>query len=166
MDGPATSPPARPLILIAGISRDAREMYRDYFRWSGWSVLLASSSLMAFDLAAARQPDIVATCDRLRPRDGLLLCEQLHADPRTSHIPVVILMTATTTLDRQRAELAGCATILLQPALPKLLFAEARRLVARAGRSRTLGAADGAQAAPSRPPSRRRVSGGQTRQNI
>jgi len=92
----------RPLILVAGLSRDAREMYQEFFLWSGWSVVLAPNGLVAFDLAVAHQPDIVATSDRLRPRDGLLLCEQLHADPRTSAIPVVILTTATTTLDLQR----------------------------------------------------------------
>jgi CheY-like chemotaxis protein len=127
---------ARPLILIAGISRDAREMYQEFFVWSGWDVALAPNSLLAFDLAASLQPDIVATSDRLRPRDGLLLCEQIHADPRTAHIPVVILTTATTTLDRQRARMSGCATLLLQPTLPSLLLAEARRLVARARRSK------------------------------
>jgi CheY-like chemotaxis protein len=126
----------RPLILIAGISRDAREMYQEFFVWSGWDVALAPNSLIAFDLAVTLQPDVIATSDRLRPRDGLLLCEQIHADSRTAPIPVVILTTATTTLDRQRARLAGCATLLLQPTLPSLLLAEARRLVARARRSR------------------------------
>jgi CheY-like chemotaxis protein len=136
MHADTPAPPTRPLILIAGISRDAREMYQEFFLWSGWGVVLAPNSLVAFDLAIAHQPDIVATSDRLRPRDGLLLCEQLHADPRTAHIPVVILTTATTTLDRQRARLAGCATLLLQPTLPRLLLAEARRLIARARRAR------------------------------
>jgi two-component system, cell cycle response regulator DivK len=126
----------RPLILIAGISRDAREMYQEFFVWSGWDVALAPNSLIAFDLAVTLQPDVIATSDRLRPRDGLLLCEQIHADSRTAQIPVVILTTATTTLDRQRARLAGCATLLLQPTLPSLLLAEARRLVARARRLR------------------------------
>ena len=126
----------RPLILIAGISRDAREMYEEFFVWSGWDVALAANSLIAFDLAVSLQPDVLATSDRLRPRDGLLLCEQIHADSRTAHIPVIILTTATTTLDRQRARLAGCATLLLQPTLPSLLLAEARQLVARARRSR------------------------------
>jgi CheY-like chemotaxis protein len=126
----------RPLILIAGISRDAREMYQEFFVWSGWDVALAPNSLIAFDLAVTLQPDVIATSDRLRPRDGLLLCEQIHADSRTAPIPVVILTTATTTLDRQRARLAGCATLLLQPTLPSLLLAEARQLVARARRAR------------------------------
>jgi CheY-like chemotaxis protein len=136
MHAATTDPPTRPLILIAGISRDAREMYQEFFLWSGWGVVLAPNSLVAFELAVNHQPDVVATSDRLRPRDGLRLCEQLHADPRTAHIPVVILTTATTTLDRQRAQLSGCATLLLQPTLPRLLLAEARRLIARAVREK------------------------------
>jgi CheY-like chemotaxis protein len=151
---PTDATAARPLILIAGISRDAREMYQEFFVWSGWGVALAPNSLVAFDLAASLQPDIVATSDRLRPRDGLLLCEQIHADPRTSHIPVVILTTAHAALDRQRARLAGCATLLLQPTLPSLLLAEARRLVARARRSKHR---DDAERSPQKTRIRRRT---------
>ena len=131
-------------------------MYQEFFLWSGWSVVLAPNGLVAFDLAVAHQPDIVATSDRLRPRDGLLLCEQLHADPRTSAIPVVILTTATTTLDLQRARLSGCSTLLLQPTLPRVLLEEAKRLIARARRAKP-----GANraAGPPRPRQKRRTSG-------
>ena len=146
----------RPLILVAGLSRDAREMYQEFFLWSGWSVILAPNGLIAFDLAVDQQPDIVATSDRLRPRDGLLLCEQLHSDPRTSDIPVVILTTATTTLDLQRARLSGCSTLLLQPTLPRVLLEEARRLITRAGRAK-LEAKSGT--ASRRPRPSRRTSG-------
>jgi CheY-like chemotaxis protein len=118
-------------ILVAGLSRDAREMYQEFFMWAGWSVTLAADSTVAFDLAVAEQPDVVATSDRLRPRNGLELCEQLHGDPRTAHVPVVILTTATSAVDRQRARAAGCATLLIQPTLPRKLLAESRRLAAR-----------------------------------
>ena len=143
---------ARPLILVAGLSRDAREMYQEFFLWSGWGVVLAPNGLVAFDLAVTQQPDIVATSDRLRPRDGLQFCEQLHADRRTTHIPVVILTTATTTLDLQRARLSGCSTLLLQPTLPRVLLEEARRLIARARRANSR-AKSGAP--PRRQPKRR-----------
>lgn len=111
-------------------------MYQEFFTWAGWSVTLAAESVAAFDLAVAEQPDVVATSDRLRPRNGLELCEQLHGDPRTEHIPVVILTTATSNLDRQRARAAGCATLLIQPTLPRKLLTESRRLVARALRAK------------------------------
>jgi DNA-binding response OmpR family regulator len=123
-------------ILIAGISRDAREMYQEFFVWAGWRVVLAEESAGAFDLAAMEQPDIVATSDRLCPQTGLELCEQLHADTRTAHIPVMILTTATDALDRQRARAAGCALLLIQPTLPSALLAEARRVIGRARRAR------------------------------
>ena len=122
----------RHAILIAGLSRDAREMYQEFFMWAGWSVTLAAESSAAFDRAVAEQPNVVATSDRLRPRNGLELCERLHADSRTQHIPVVILTTATSVVDRQRARAAGCATLLIQPTLPRKLLTESRRLVARA----------------------------------
>jgi DNA-binding response OmpR family regulator len=124
---------ARYAILIADISREAREMYQEFFAWAGWRVTLAAESTSAFELVAAEQPDVVAMSDRLRPRNGLQLCEQLHADARTTHIPVVMLTTAITTFDRQRARAAGCATLLV-PTLPRVLLTHARRLIARAGR--------------------------------
>jgi len=130
-------------------------MYQEFFLWSGWGVVLAPNGLVAFDLAVSQQPDIVATSDRLRPRDGLQFCEQLHADPRTTHIPVVILTTATTTLDLQRARLSGCSTLLLQPTLPRVLLEEARRLIARARRAKSR-----AKSAPPHRPRKRRTSAG------
>ena len=130
-------------------------MYQEFFLWSGWGVVLAPNGLVAFDLAVTQQPDIVATSDRLRPRDGLQFCEQLHADPRTTHIPVVILTTATTTLDLQRARLSGCSTLLLQPTLPRVLLEEARRLIARARRAKSR-----AKSAPPHRPRKRRTSAG------
>jgi CheY-like chemotaxis protein len=136
---------AHPSILIAGLSRDAREMYQEFFLWVGWRVTLAADSAVAVELAVVEQPDIVATSNRLRPRDGLQLCEQLHADPRTAHIPVVILTTATNNLDRRRARMSGCATLLIQPTLPKRLLTQARRLIARAQRAK-----DGVEGAPNR----------------
>jgi DNA-binding response OmpR family regulator len=126
----------RRAILIAGLSRDAREMYQEYFTWAGWRVALAAESGAAFDLAVAEQPDVVATSDRLRPRNGLELCEQLHADSRTEQLPVIILTTATSVVDRQRARAAGCAMLLIQPILPRRLLTESRRLVARALRAK------------------------------
>lgn len=147
---------ARPLILVAGLSRDAREMYQEFFLWSGWGVVLAPNGLVAFDLAVTQRPDIVATSDRLRPRDGLQFCEQLHADRRTTDIPVVILTTATTTLDLQRARLSGCSTLLLQPTLPRVLLEEARRLIARARRANSRAKS----LAPPRRQRKRRTSAG------
>ena len=120
--------------------------------WAGWSVTLAAESSAAFDLAVAEQPDVVATSDRLRPRNGLELCEQLHGDPRTAHIPVVILTTATSTVDRQRARAAGCATLLIQPTLPRKLLTESRRLVARALRAKHRAEAKLRTAAPAKKP--------------
>jgi CheY-like chemotaxis protein len=145
-------------IVIAGISRDAREMYQEFFMWAGWRVTLAEESTAAFDLVAAEQPDIVATSDRLQPRNGLQLCEQLQADARTAHIPVVILATATKALDRQRAQAAGCAALLIQPTLPRLLLTEARRLIARARRARRRGEGASEDRKPMR--TKRRASAG------
>jgi len=126
----------RHAILIAGLSRDAREMYQEFFTWAGWTVTLADESAAAFDLALTGQPHVVATSDRLRPQNGLELCERLHNDRRTEHIPVVILTTATSAVDRQRARAAGCATLLIQPTLPRKLLTESQRLVARSQRAK------------------------------
>ena len=131
-------------------------MYQEFFVWAGWRVVLAAESTAAFKLAEAEQPDLVVTSDRLRPRNGLQLCEQLRADARTTHIPVMILTTATTTLDRERARAAGCALLLLQPPLPSALLTEARRLIARARRARRR--VEGAHAPGKTVPAKRPVS--------
>jgi CheY-like chemotaxis protein len=134
-DGPSDTD--RPFsILIAGLTRESREMYREFLIWAGWRVMLAATSTKATAMAAALQPDVVATSNRLEPLDGLQLCERLHRDPRTAHIPVVILTTATALLDLTRAKASGCATLLVQPTLPQGLLTEAKRLIARARRTK------------------------------
>jgi len=58
------------------------------------------------------------------------LCEKLKEDPATKDIPMIVVTgwTADKML-RERAEVAGCAAVLLEPIDPQALVAEVLRVV-------------------------------------
>jgi two-component system chemotaxis response regulator CheY len=54
---------------------------------------------------------------------GLAMLEQLNADPRTRHIPVLILTTEVERALLERAKKAGAKAWLIKPIKPELLLA-------------------------------------------
>jgi two-component system, cell cycle response regulator DivK len=122
------------LILLADPSPVQREMYSEYLRWSGFRVEQCEAGLEAFKRSLVLKPDLVCASFVMDRGSGVELCAALHADARTSHIPVIILTTMTTTLEMQKAMSAGCDALLVKPCLPEHLAAEAARLIAESRR--------------------------------
>jgi YesN/AraC family two-component response regulator len=60
----------------------------------------ASNGVQGFDIVIERMPDLVLSDVLMPVMDGYTLCDKLKTDPRTSHIPVVLL-TAKSTLDNR-----------------------------------------------------------------
>src|SRR5438552_7375917 len=102
--------PARqqPLVLLAEDFEDARELYRDYLEFSGFSVMTANNGREAIEQARALQPDIILMDASMPVLDGWQATRALKADPATKHIPVLAL-TAHAFDDARRApEKVGC----------------------------------------------------------
>jgi CheY-like chemotaxis protein len=123
--------PALPLILIAEAVPDERELYADYFAWSGFRVVTAESGRATLARAADRVPDVISAAFDLPDLDGAALCSALRSNPATANVPVILLATRASSDDIARARAAGCADVLLKPVLPEQLLLEARRRVPR-----------------------------------
>ncbi|MBD2326229.1 response regulator [Alkalinema sp. FACHB-956] len=80
-----------------------------------WDVLTATSGEEGLELAASTKPDAILL-DAAMPRmDGLQTLKNLHANPKTSHIPVIML-TATVKVASQREYLEfGAKAVLIKP---------------------------------------------------
>lgn len=141
------------LILLADPSPIEREMYAEYLRWCGFQVEQCRAGHEALARTLVVQPDLVCASFVMSGGTGAELCAALHADQRTSHIPVIILTTLTTALEMQAARASGCDALLVKPCLPKRLLAEATRLIAESRRTRR-GRGDGRTVKPARPPRR------------
>ena len=62
--------------------------------------------------------------------DGLEATRRLKQDPRTAHVPVVMVTANTSAIHRRVAESVGCAAFLSKPVDLSELIVELRRVLA------------------------------------
>jgi CheY-like chemotaxis protein len=119
----------RPLVLVVEDYQDAREMYGEYLRFSGFDVIEASNGLEAIEQATVQQPDIVLMDLALPKMDGWEATRQLKSDARTKSIPIVALTGHALAGHADSALKAGCDAFVTKPCLPDALVAEIRRML-------------------------------------
>ncbi|MGE0043724.1 MAG: response regulator [Vicinamibacterales bacterium] len=118
-----------PLVLVVDDYQDARDMYAESLRVSGFRVAEATTGLEAVARARALGPDAVLMDLSLPGIDGWEATRQLKADPATAHIPVVAITGHASPIASDLAREAGCASFVLKPALPDVVVREVRRLL-------------------------------------
>ena len=127
-----TSARVRPLVLVVEDDPDTSDMYAMYLDFCGMGVLTATSVDNAFALALEHQPDIVVTDFMLPgPESGTDLCRRLRQDPRTAHIPSLLVTGSSRTSDTNAAIDAGCSDVRIKPYLPDTLVADIREIIAK-----------------------------------
>jgi CheY-like chemotaxis protein len=121
-----TSVREQPLILLAEDFEDARELYRDYLEFSGFSVLTANNGREAIEQAETVQPDIILMDASMPVLDGWQATRELKANPATQHIPVVALTAHAFDDARREAKEVGCDGFVTKPCLPDDLVTKIR----------------------------------------
>ena len=112
-------------VLLVDASEDSLDMYAEWCRHVGLTVLTATEPALALTLARQHQPHVVVADVRVcRGFDGLELLEQLRCDPVTSEIPRVVLTGFLCAAARELAELSGCQAFLAKPCAPERLVEE------------------------------------------
>lgn len=94
-----------------------------------YDVLTAQSGQEALDKVAAESPDIVLLDVMMPGMDGFEVCQRIKADPKTAHIPVVMVTALTDTADRVRGLESGADDFLSKPLNDTALMARVRSLV-------------------------------------
>ncbi|MBN1679685.1 MAG: response regulator [Anaerolineae bacterium] len=91
-------------ILIIDDEEALRANLRDVLTFEDYHVLEASNGTDGIYLAVERQPDLII-CDIAMPGiDGYVVLEELHHNPRTTGIPVILL---TARAEKAAAELGA-----------------------------------------------------------
>jgi two-component system cell cycle response regulator DivK len=126
-------PTLEPLVLVVDDYQDAREMYAEYLKASGFRVEEARNGIEAVAKAREFQPDCVLMDLSLPGIDGWEATRQLKADATTARIPVVAITGHASELASRDARAAGCFSFVLKPALPDAVVAEVRKALAAAG---------------------------------
>ena len=116
----------QPLVLLAEDFEDARELYRDYLEFSGFSVETASNGKDAIAQAIALQPDLILMDASMPVLDGWQATRELKANPVTQHIPVLALTAHAFDDARQQAKSVGCDGFVTKPCLPDDLVVKVR----------------------------------------
>jgi CheY-like chemotaxis protein len=118
-----------PLILVVDDYEDAREMYAEYLRFSGFRVAEARNGNEALEQAFTLKPDLILMDLSLPGMDGWEATRQLKADDRTRNIPVVALTGHALAGASEGAKRAGCDSFVTKPCLPDDLVVEVRRML-------------------------------------
>ncbi len=121
---------ASPFVLVVEDYPDAREMYSEYLRFSGFRVAEARNGEEALEKAFTLRPDVVLMDLALPLMDGWEATRRLKSDPRTSQILVVALTGHALAGHQEGARRAGCDSFVTKPCLPDELVDEIRRLLA------------------------------------
>ena len=116
----------RPMILLAEDFEDARDLYKDYLEFSGFTVKTATNGREAINLAASLQPDLILMDASMPVLDGWQATRELKANPVTRHIPVVALTAHAFDDARQEARSSGCDAFVTKPCLPDDLVDKVR----------------------------------------
>lgn len=100
------------------------KLSREYF-----DVLTAMSGPEALEVVAADTPDIILLDVMMPEMDGFEVCRRLKADPKTMHIPVVMVTALSDASDRVQGLEAGADDFLTKPVNDIALFARVKSLV-------------------------------------
>ena len=119
------------VILVVDDTSDTREIYSLYLSNKGFRVPTASDGLSGLDAACRHQPDVIVMDLSMPGVDGIEATRRLKADPRTAHIPVVLLTAYPLHAVQGGALEAGADDFLTKPCLPDQLERHVRRLLGR-----------------------------------
>ncbi len=116
-------------MLVVDDFLDAREMYAEYFAFSGFGVVEASNGAEAVQKAIDLTPQVILMDLSMPGVDGWEATRRLKADRRTRDIPVIALTGHALTGFSESAKLAGCDAFVTKPCLPDALVEEVRRVL-------------------------------------
>lgn len=119
------------LIVIIEDEEDIRELIRYNLDKEGYRVLLATSGEEGLDLVRNSMPDLVVLDLMLPGIDGLQVCRELKADPRTKSVPVVMVTARGEEPDVVSGLELGAEDYVSKPFSPKVLLARVKTVLRR-----------------------------------
>jgi CheY-like chemotaxis protein len=96
---------------------------------AGWEVLLAGSGAAGIAKAHAQLPDAILLDVMMPGMDGPSTFRELRANPRTAHIPVILLTAKVQAADQKRFSDLGVSAVMFKPFDPIALARDIARVL-------------------------------------
>ncbi len=117
-----------PLALIIEDNEDVAHYLKTCLK-NNYQTIHASNGNMGVEMAYENIPDVVISDVMMPGKDGFEVCAILKSDPRTDHIPIILLTAKVTTEDRLTGLSHGADAYLAKPFNEKELFIRLDQLV-------------------------------------
>jgi CheY-like chemotaxis protein len=116
----------RPCLLLVEDRRDIFDLYRDLLRSANYDVIGATDGEAAIEQALLHSPDMIVMDLGLPKLDGCEATRRLKSDPRTQHIPILMISGYVQPEVMARARASGCDAFFVKPLGLDRLVAEVR----------------------------------------
>jgi two-component system, OmpR family, alkaline phosphatase synthesis response regulator PhoP len=120
-----------PSVLVVEDEQDIRELVSYHLLKEGYRVAGAATGEDAVKLIESQPPDLVLLDLMLPGMDGLSLCRQLRADPKTANTLIVILSAKGEEADVVTGLNLGANDYVTKPFSPRVLMARVRAVLRR-----------------------------------
>jgi len=118
-------------ILVIEDDDDIREVVRLHLSRDGYKVCEAADGETGLRMGQDRLPDMILLDLMLPRRDGLEVCRLLKQEPKTRHIPVIILTAKSEDSDIVTGLELGAEDYITKPFSNKVLLARVRAVIRR-----------------------------------
>jgi len=109
-------------VLVIDDEDDIREVAKISLEiMAGLKVIVAGTSREGIQKAETEQPDAILLDVMLPDLDGLITFEKLQSNPRTQHIPVILLTAKVQLSDQSRFANLGIKAVISKPFKPAQL---------------------------------------------
>ncbi|MCE5270255.1 response regulator transcription factor [bacterium] len=128
---------ARKHVLLVEDDEDILELLRYNLSEEGYTVDGAVTGEEALRLIVTKLPDLVILDLMLPGLDGMEVCKMIKRDPKTSHIPIVMLTAKSEDSDIVAGLELGADDYITKPFSPRVLIARVRAVLRRKSKEQT-----------------------------
>jgi two-component system, OmpR family, phosphate regulon response regulator PhoB len=129
-------------ILIVEDDHDIARLFEHHLHRSGLRTVWTEGGLHALNAVFMHRPDLIILDLMLPELHGLEVCRQIKSDPRTQHIPVIMVTALATQEDKMRGLSSGADDYMTKPFHMPELIVRVFALLRKTGATRSDGEAE------------------------